>query len=178
MPAEAPTIATVLRSMGYATGQFGKNHLGDKNPFLPTMHGFDEFFGYLYHLDAMEDSFWPSFPQELRDRVGPRNLVRSFATDVDDPTEDPRWGRVGRQRIVDEGPLPPQPMPNIRHNMQTFDEVITENVKDFIDRSAQANKPFFVWMNPTRMHVITHLSPKYQSQRTAQNGWYEYEEPA
>src|SRR3954471_1050689 len=85
MPAEAPTIATVLRSMGYATAQFGKNHLGDKNPFLPTLHGFDEFFGYLYHLDAMEDPFWHSFPPELRDRVGPRNLVRSFATDVDDP---------------------------------------------------------------------------------------------
>jgi arylsulfatase A-like enzyme len=175
MPADAPTIATVLRSMGYATGQFGKNHLGDKNPFLPTMHGFDEFFGYLYHLDAMEDPFWFSFPQELRDRVGPRNLVRSFATDVDDPTEDPRWGRVGRQRLVDEGPLPPRPMPGIRYNMQTFDEVITENVKDFIDRSVQANKPFFVWMNPTRMHVITHLSPQYQATRTGQNGWYEYE---
>src|SRR5215217_1134678 len=124
MPAEAPTIATVLRSMGYATGQFGKNHLGDRNPFLPTLHGFDEFFGYLYHLDAMEDPFGPSFPQELRDRVGPRNLVRSFATNVDDPTEQPRWGRVGRQRIVDEGPLPPHPMPNIRYNMETFDEAI------------------------------------------------------
>src|SRR3954463_10916435 len=93
IPAEAPTIATVLKSMGYATGQFGKNHLGDQNSFLPTMHGFDEFFGYLYHLDAMEDPFWHSFPPELRDRVGPRNLVRSFTTDVDDTTEDPRWGR-------------------------------------------------------------------------------------
>jgi arylsulfatase A-like enzyme len=175
MPAEAPTIATVLRSIGYATGQFGKNHLGDRNPFLPTMHGFDEFFGYLYHLDAMEDPFWFSFPQELRDRVGPRNLVRSFATDVDDPAEDPRWGRVGRQRIVDEGPLPPRPMPGIRYNMETIDEVISDNVKDFIDRSTQANKPFFVWMNPTRMHIITHLSPQYQATRTGQNGWYEYE---
>jgi arylsulfatase len=175
MPAAAPTIATVLKSMGYATGQFGKNHLGDRNPFLPTMHGFDEFFGYLYHLDAMEDPFWPSYPPELRESVGPRNLIRSYATDVDDPTEHPRWGRVGRQRIIDEGPLPPRPMDGIRYNMQTFDEVISENVKGFIDRSVQANKPFFVWMNPTRMHIITHLSPQYQGQRNAQNGWYEYE---
>ncbi len=175
MPAQAPTIATALKSMGYATAQFGKNHLGDRNEYLPTIHGFDEFFGYLYHLDAMEDPFWFSYPQELRDRVGPRNLVRSFATNVDDPTEQPRWGRIGKQRIVDEGPLPPRPMDGIRYNMQTFDEVITENVKDFIDRSVQANKPFFVWMNPTRMHVITHLSPHYQSLRNGQNGWYEEE---
>ncbi|MBW6398852.1 sulfatase-like hydrolase/transferase [Roseomonas sp. HJA6] len=175
MPAAAPTIATVLKSMGYATAQYGKNHLGDRNEFLPTLHGFDEFFGYLYHLDAMEDPFWHSFPQELRDRVGPRNLVRSFATTVDDPTEQPRWGKVGKQRIVDEGPLPPRPMPGIRYNMHTFDEVITENVKDFIDRSVEANKPFFVWMNPTRMHVITHLSPHYQGLRNGQNGWYEEE---
>lgn len=175
MPAQAPTIATALKSMGYMTGQFGKNHLGDRNEYLPTLHGFDEFFGYLYHLDAMEDPFWHSYPQELRDRVGPRNLVRSFATNVDDPTEQPRWGKVGKQRIVDEGPLPPHPIDGIRYNMETFDEVITENVKDFIDRSVQANKPFFVWMNPTRMHVMTHLSPHYQGLRNGQNGWYEHD---
>ena len=90
MPAQAPTIATALKSMGYATGQFGKNHLGDRNEFLPTVHGFDEYWGYLYHLDAMEDPFHRNYPQELLNTVGPRNLVHSVATDVDDPTVDPR----------------------------------------------------------------------------------------
>ena len=171
MPATAPTIATALRSMGYATGQFGKNHLGDLNEFLPTLHGFDEYFGYLYHLDAMQDPFYPTYPQALRDQVGPRNLVRSFATDVDDATVQPRWGRIGRQRIVDEGPLPPRPMPGIQYNMTTFDEVIRDNVIRFIDQSVTANKPFFVWMNPTRMHVETHLSPEYEGRRNGENGW-------
>src|SRR5690349_21053927 len=84
LPAKAATIATVLKSMGYATGQFGKNHLGDLNEFLPTVHGFDEFFGYLYHLDAMEDPCHPNYPQDLRPKVGPRNMVHSWASDVDD----------------------------------------------------------------------------------------------
>ena len=159
MPAAVPTIATALRAQGYATAQFGKNHLGDLNQYLPTLHGFEEFFGYLYHLDAMQDPFQPNYPPELREQVGPRNLVRSFATDVDDATEQPRWGRVSRQRIVDEGPLPPHPMPGVRYNMETFDEAIRENVIRFIDQAAAANRPFFIWMNPTRMHVETHLSP-------------------
>ncbi len=171
MPAEAPTLATALRAQGYATGQFGKNHLGDLNQFLPTVHGFDEFFGYLYHLDAMQDPFSPNYPQNLLNQVGPRNLVRSFATDVDDPTEQPRWGRIGKQRIIDEGPLPPHPRPGIRYNMETFDEVIRDNVIRFIDESTSASKPFFVWMNPTRMHVETHLSPEYEATRNAENGW-------
>ena len=171
MPAAAPTIATALRAQGYATGQFGKNHLGDLNQFLPCLHGFDEFFGYLYHLDAMQDPFYPTYPPALRDTVGPRNLVRCTATDVDDATEQPRWGRVGRQRIVDEGPLPPRPMPGIQYNMTTFDEVISENVIRFIDQSTAANRPFFVWMNPTRMHVETHLSPEYEGRRNGQDGW-------
>ena len=98
MPAQAPTIATVLKSMGYATGQFGKNHLGDRNEFLPTVHGFDEFWGYLYHLDAMEDPFHRNYPPALLNTVGPRNLVNSVATDVDDSTVDPRWGKVGKQK--------------------------------------------------------------------------------
>ena len=111
MPAKACTLATALKAQGYATGQFGKNHLGDLNKFLPTVHGFDEFFGYLYHLDAMSDPYWYSFPddQAYRDKYGPRNLVHCYATDTDDATEMPRWGKVGKQKIVDEGPLPPFP---------------------------------------------------------------------
>src|SRR5215510_4891956 len=96
-----PTIAELLKPLGYATGQFGKNHFGDLNKFLPTVHGFDEFFGYLYHLDAMEDPYWHSYPQDLKDKVGPRNMIHSWATANDDATEDPRWGKVGRQRIED-----------------------------------------------------------------------------
>src|SRR3984885_13527076 len=95
IPAQAVTIATILKSMGYATGQFGKNHLGDLNEFLPTVHGFDEFWGYLYHLDAMEDPFHPNYPPALKDTVGPRNMVHTWATDVDDPTVQPRWGKIG-----------------------------------------------------------------------------------
>src|SRR5258705_3597568 len=103
LPAEAPTIATALKALGYATGQFGKNHLGDRNEFLPTVHGFDEFFGYLYHLDAMEDPCHPNYPQDLRPQVGPRNMLHSFATNVDDATVDPRWGKVGKQKLDDKG---------------------------------------------------------------------------
>jgi arylsulfatase len=107
MPAQAPTIATVLKSMGYTTGQFGKNHLGDLNEFLPTVHGFDEFFGYLYHLDAMEDPAHRNYPQSLLATVGPRNMVHSWATNVDDPSVQARWGKIGKQRIEDAGPLYP-----------------------------------------------------------------------
>jgi arylsulfatase len=171
MPAQAPTIATVLKSMGYATGQFGKNHLGDRNEFLPTLHGFDEFWGYLYHLDAMEDPFHRNYPTDLLNKLGPRNLLHSVASDVDDPTVDPRWGKVGKQKITDEGPLPPHPMPSIKYNMQTVDEVIRDKALEFIDKAKQANKPFFVWLNPTRMHVVTHLSEKYEAMRTPENGW-------
>src|SRR5580700_9227553 len=108
IPAQAVTIATALKSIGYATGQFGKNHLGDLNEFLPTVHGFDEFFGYLYHLDAMEDPFHPNYPPVLKDTVGPRNLVHTWATNQDDPTEQPRWGKIGKQRIEDAGTLYPK----------------------------------------------------------------------
>ena len=170
--AEDPTIAEVLKPHGYATGQFGKNHLGDKNEFLPCLHGFDEYSGYLYHLDAMEDPFWHSYPAALKDVVGPRNVVSCTATATDDTTEHPRWGKVGRQRIVDEGPLPPRAMPGVQYNMETYDEVVRDKTIAFIDQAAQANKPFFAWMNPTRVHVITHLSPQYQAKMTPENGWY------
>ncbi len=114
MPAQAPTIATALKSMGYATGQFGKNHLGDRNEFLPTVHGFDEFFGYLYHLDAMEDPAHRNYPQDLLDKVGPRNMLHTWATQTDDPTVDPRWGKVGKQKIEDAGTLYPERMRDSR----------------------------------------------------------------
>jgi arylsulfatase A-like enzyme len=164
LPAEAVTIAAVLKSMGYATGQFGKNHLGDKNEFLPTVHGFDEFFGYLYHLDAMEDPAHPGYPQELLNVVGPRNMVHSRATDRDDPTVDPRWGKVGRQTIEDAGTLYPK-------RMETVDDEIRDFALKFMEKARADGKPFFVWLNPTRMHIVTHLSPKYQAMRNSKNGW-------
>jgi arylsulfatase A-like enzyme len=171
IPAQAVTIATVLKAQGYETGQFGKNHLGDKNEFLPTVHGFDEFFGYLYHLDAMEDPFHPNYPQNLLNVVGPRNLIHSWATDMDDPTEMPRWGKIGKQKIEDEGPLPPHPTNGIKYNMETVDDTIRDLSIKFMDKSKADGKPFFVWMNTTRMHVVTHLSPKYAAMMNSENGW-------
>jgi len=168
IPAEAVTIATALKSMGYATGQFGKNHLGDLNQFLPTVHGFDEFFGYLYHLDAMEDPAHPNYPKELLDSVGPRNMVHSWATATDDPTVMPRWGKVGKQKIEDAGTLYPD-------RMKTVDDEIQAKAFAFIDKAKQDNKPFFLWLNPTRMHIVTHLSDKYEAMRNSQNGWSEQE---
>ncbi len=164
LPAQAATIATALKSMGYATGQFGKNHLGDKNEFLPTVHGFDEFMGYLYHLDAMEDPCHPGYPQELRNDVGPRNMVHSWATNVDDPTVDKRWGKVGKQKIEDAGELCPK-------RMETVDDEIRDLALKFVDKAMADKKPFFLWLNPTRMHIVTHLSDKYQKMRNSKNGW-------
>jgi arylsulfatase A-like enzyme len=172
-PDAAPTIADALKTLGYATGQFGKNHLGDQNHMLPTAHGFDEYFGYLYHLNAMEDPFWYTYPPEWIKDVGPRNLVHSWATDVDDPTVQPRWGKVGKQKIIDEGPLPPDPRPDIKYNMTTFDEMVSQSTIDFMAKAKSDNKPFFVWMNTTRAHVLTHLSPKYEAMRNAKSGWGE-----
>jgi arylsulfatase len=164
LPAQAVTIATALKGMGYATGQFGKNHLGDKNEFLPTVHGFDEFFGYLYHLDAMEDPCHPNYPQDLRAQVGPRNMIHSWATDTEDTTVDPRWGKVGKQKIEDAGELCPK-------RMETVDDEIRDLALEFIDKAKSDNKPFFLWLNPTRMHIVTHLSPKYEAMRNSTNGW-------
>src|SRR5262249_5319768 len=164
MPAEAPTIATALGSMGYATGQFGKNHLGDLNKFLPCVHGFAEFFGDLYHLDAMEDPDHRNYPQALKATVGPRNMVSCRATAKDDPTEQPRWGKIGKQTIKDEGPLDPK-------RMETVDDEILARALAFLDQAQKDGKPFFIWLNPTRMHVVTHLSDKYESMRNSENGW-------
>ncbi len=168
LPAAAVTTATILKSMGYATGQFGKNHLGDKNEFLPTVHGFDEFFGYLYHLDAMEDPAHPNYPQNLLNVVGPRNMIHSWATETDDATDMPRWGKVGKQKIEDAGPLYPK-------RMETVDDEIRDLAIKFMEKAKQDGKPFFVWINPTRMHIVTHLSPKYEAMRNSENGWSEEE---
>ncbi len=181
IPDEAVTLATVLKALGYATGQFGKNHLGDLNKYLPTVHGFDEFFGYLYHLDAMSDPYWFDYPQDWLDKYGPRDLVHCWATDVDDPTEMPRWGKVGKQRIVDEGPLAPFPDMagrqcwqegrSAKYDMETFDDVLVKASEDFMDKAKQAGKPFFIWHNTTRMHVFTYLPPKYQALMNPKNNY-------
>jgi arylsulfatase len=173
IPAQAVTLATVLKSLGYATGQFGKNHLGDLNKFLPCLHGFDEYFGYLYHLDAMSDPYWFDYPQDWIDKTGPRNLVHCWATDTDDATDMPRWGKVGKQKIVDEGPLAPFPnmtdMQNwqkgrpAKYDMETFDSVLVEHSNGFMDKAKKDGKPFFIWHCTTRVHVFTYLAAKYQA---------------
>jgi arylsulfatase len=181
LPDEAVTLATVLKAQGYATGQFGKNHLGDLNKYLPTLHGFDEFFGYLYHLDAMSDPYWFDYPQDWIDKTGPRSLVHTYATDTDDPTIQPRWGKVGKQRIVDEGPL--APFPNMtamqmwqkgrpaKYDMETFDSVLVDASSAFMDKAKAAGKPFFIWHNTTRMHVFTYLPPNYQARMNASDNY-------
>src|SRR5215831_11568618 len=178
MPAQAPTIATALKAMGYATGQFGKNHLGDLNKYLPCVHGFDEFFGYLYHLDAMSDPYWYSYPTDpaIRNAVGPRNLVHCWASDADDPTVQPRWGAIGKQKIVDEGPLAPGPdtgrtpyggsgegVAGAKYDMTTFDDVLVKDSIDFMKRAKESGKPFLLWHNTTRMHVFTFLAERYKA---------------
>jgi len=170
IPKEAPTIGNALKSMGYATGQFGKNHLGDHNEFLPCVHGFDEFYGYLYHLDAMEDPAWHSYPKDpdFVGKYGPRNVVGCKATAAEDETEDPRWGKVGKQVVEDGGTLYPE-------RMKTFDNEIVDRAFKFIDKAKSDGKPFFLYVNPTRMHVITHLSDEYAGQMTPENGYYQYE---
>jgi arylsulfatase A-like enzyme len=181
IPAQAITLATALKSLGYETAQFGKNHLGDLNKYLPTVHGFDEFFGYLYHLDAMSDPYWYDYPQDWWDKYGPRNLVHSWAKDRDDPTEQPRWGRIGKQKIVDEGPLAPFPDMerhqnwqegrDAKYDMETFDKILVDHSKRFMDQAKEDGAPFFIWHNTTRMHVFTYLSPKYQALMNAKNNY-------
>src|SRR5499426_995117 len=136
-----PTIAELLKPLGYSTGQFGKNHFGDLNKFLPTVHGFDEFFGNLYHLNAEEDPEDPDYPKDPRfkEQFGPRGVLHCWATDTDDPTEQPRWGRVGKQKIKDTGPL-------TRKRMETCDDDFVDAAKDFITRQHKAGTPFFVWL--------------------------------
>jgi arylsulfatase A-like enzyme len=154
------TIAQALKPLGYATGQFGKNHLGDRNEYLPTVHGFDEFFGNLYHLNAEEEPqrpYWPKDDKQYIDNNSPRGVLRCKATDKDDPTEQPHWGRVGKQTVEDTGPLD-------RKRMETIDDETTSAAIDYMGRQVQANKPFFVWMNTTRMHVFTHVRESMRGQ--------------
>ncbi len=155
---EDPTLANMLKALGYTTGQFGKNHLGDLNKFLPTVKGFDEYWGWLYHLNAMEytsDPDWPKDP-EFGAVFGPRNIIHAYATDTVDETIEPRWGMVGKQRIIDDGPAPPV-------RQETLDDEVTKHTLDFIDRAVESDTPFFVWMAPARAHVWTHLSPEYEA---------------
>ncbi len=154
MTEKAMTIAGALKNQGYATGQFGKNHLGDLNHMLPTNHGFDEFFGNLYHLNAEEEpEMYDYFPEKdfpnYRKNYGPRGVIHSFATDKDDPTVEPRWGKVGKQKIEDTGPLN-------RERMLTCDDDFVAAAKDFIKRAEAEGKPWFVWLNTTHMHLYTH----------------------
>ena len=146
------TIAQLLKPVGYATGQFGKNHLGDRNEYLPTVHGFDEFFGNLYHLNAEEDPENHFYPQDpaVKQALGPRGVLRCKASDKDDPTEQPRWGKIGKQTIEDTGPL-------TKKRMETVDDETSAAAIDFIQRQSKAGKPFFCWMNTTRMHFRTHV---------------------
>lgn len=158
IPDKAVTIAAVLKSMGYSTGQFGKNHLGDLNKYLPCVHGFDHYFGYLYHLDAMSDPYWYSYPKDpkFRETYGPRNMIECQATTRDDATVMPRWGKIGKQTIKDEGPLDPK-------RMETVDDEILSKSIAFMNKAKEENKPFFLWLNPTRMHIWTFLSDKYSA---------------
>jgi len=142
MKAEDPTIATLLKPLGYATGQFGKNHLGDRDEMLPTANGFHEFFGNLYHLNAEEEPENIDYPKssEFKKKFGPRGVIHSWAMPD------------GTQKIEDTGPLS-------KKRMETVDEETTKSALDFIDKAHKDGKPFFVWWNSTRMHIFTHLKP-------------------
>lgn len=157
--AEDPTIAELLKPHGYATAQIGKNHLGDRNEFLPTVHGFDEFYGNLYHLNAEEEPEHPDYPKDpaFKVKYGPRGVLDCKASDKDDPTVDPRFGKVGKQIIKDTGPL-------TRKRMETIDDDIATRAADYIKRQAKADKPFFVWVNFTHMHFRSHVKPASKGQ--------------
>lgn len=161
-----PTLAEVLKSVGYVTGQFGKNHLGDRNEFLPTVHGFDEWFGNLYHLNAEEEPEELDYPgqknPEYKQTFGPRGVLHAWASDKDDATTDPKFGRVGKQKIKDAGPL-------TRKRMETFDSEVVEVTLDWLDRVGKGDKPFFGWFNTTAIHIHSH-SPKKWIQKAVDEG--------
>jgi arylsulfatase len=152
-----PSIGGVLKNLGYATGQFGKNHVGDRNATLPTVNGFDEFFGNLYHLNAEEEPELLDYPKDpaYRAKFGPRGVLKTKATDRDDPTADPRFGKIGKQTIEDSGPL-------TKKRMETIDDETSAAAIDYMKRQHAAGKPFFVWFNSTRMHLRTHVRPEHR----------------
>ncbi len=156
-----PTLAEVLKTAGYRTGQFGKNHLGDRNEHLPTVHGFDEFYGNLYHLNTEEEPFLAAWPKDegFNARYRPRGVLDCKATNVDDPAVDGRFGRVGKQTIKDTGPLDPK-------RMETVDDEFNARTINFMERAVKAGEPFFIWHNPTRMHIYTHLRPERRNLAT------------
>lgn len=156
-----PSVGGLMRSLGYATGQFGKNHVGDRNASLPTVNGFDEFFGNLYHLNAEEEPELPDYPKNpaYRAKFGPRGVLKCRATDVDDPTDDPRFGKVGKQTIEDTGAL-------TKKRMETIDDETSAAAIDFIKRQHAAGKPFFCWWNGTRMHLRTHVRAEHRGKYT------------
>lgn len=161
------TVATLLKHEGYSTAQFGKNHLGDRNEYLPTVHGFDEFFGNLYHLNAEEEPELPDYPKDpaFLAKYGPRGVLSCVATEVDDPTEDPRFGKVGKQKCEDTGPL-------TKLRMETIDDETAAKSVDFIKRKAEAKEPFFVWVNFTHMHFRTHTKPESLGQAGPGQSFY------
>ena len=152
-----PSIGGLLKNLGYATGQFGKNHVGDRNESLPTVNGFDEFFGNLYHLNAEEEPELPDYPKDpaYRAKFGPRGVLKCKATDKDDPTVDPRFGKVGKQTIEDTGAL-------TKKRMETIDDETSAAAIDFMKRQHAAGKPFFCWFNATRMHLRTHVRAEHR----------------
>jgi arylsulfatase A-like enzyme len=158
LQAEDPTLAELIKPQGYVTAQVGKNHLGDRNEFLPTVHGFDEFYGNLYHRNAEEEPEQPDYPRDnpiFQQLFAPRGVLDCKASDVDDDTVDPRFGRVGKQTIEDTGPL-------TRKRMETIEDDLLARTLGIIDRTHEAGTPFFVWHNSTRMHVWTRLSERWR----------------
>jgi arylsulfatase A-like enzyme len=156
---EDPTIADLLKPLGYATAQVGKNHLGDRNESLPTVHGFDEFYGNLYHLNSEEEPEDPDYPKDpaFHERFGPRGVLRCVALTSDNPAAaDPRFGAWGKQKCEDTGPL-------TRKRMETVEEDLLQYSLDFMDKSTKSGKAFFIWHNTTRMHVWTRLSPQWEN---------------
>jgi arylsulfatase A-like enzyme len=162
-----PSIGGLLKNLGYATGQFGKNHVGDRNDTLPTVNGFDEFFGNLYHLNAEEEPELPDYPKDpnYRAKFGPRGVLRCKASDRDDPTVDPRFGKVGRQTIEDTGAL-------TKKRMETIDDETSAAAIDYMKRQQAAGKPFFCWFNSTRMHLRTHVRPEHRGRYTRGDSEY------
>lgn len=156
LQAEDPTLADMLKPLGYSTGQFGKNHLGDRNEFLPTVHGFDEFYGNLYHLNIEEEPELPDYPTDpdLLAAIKPRGVMDCKATTEDSGETDERFGDYGMQTCTDSGPL-------TRERMRTVDDEIVDRSIEFIKRQTEADNPWFAWVNTTRMHVFTHLRPEF-----------------